>query len=268
MVSRKGFRKSITLPGFKSKKLGTCPFHGRKISILNKNDKFSERRMTTAKKPVQARAEATQARIMQVARRHFAERGFDAANTRDIAKDADSSHAMIRYHFGTKDNLWREAVRDMYENLWREIGISEEGGLNLYTMAGFREYIRRYIYYAAKNPEYARIMIGESVRGGERLKWMADEFIRPAHKRYAGPVKALMESADLPKAWHVSILLMVAAICQMPFVLAGEIKEIYDVDMSSQSAIEAHIDSVFALLFRDPSRFRGDWPTLPDWLHD
>lgn len=223
------------------------------------------------RKPVQARAEATKARILDVARKHFAERGFEAANTRDIARDAEASHAMIRYHFGTKDMLWREAVRDMYERLWAEIGMEGEGEgvasrLDLYEIADFREFLRRYIYYAARHPEYARIVIAESVRGGERLHWMAEEFIRPAHARYAGPLRFHMEQANLPKAWHISTVIMIAAICQMPFVLAGEIGEIYGVDMSDEAAIEAHIDSVFAFMFRDPSRFRQNWPKLPDWV--
>jgi AcrR family transcriptional regulator len=225
-----------------------------------------------ARKPVQARAEATKSRILDVARKHFAERGFEAANTRDIAREADASHAMIRYHFGNKDTLWREAVRDMYQNLWAEVGMGEDEAdadkrLDLYSIEGFREYLRRYIYYAARHPEYARIVIAESVRGGERLRWMSEEFIRPAHKRYADPLRFHMENANLPKIWHISAVVMIAAVCQMPFVLSGEIGEIYGVDMSGGAAIEAHIDSVFALVFRDPSRFRQDWPKLPDWVN-
>lgn len=224
-----------------------------------------------SRQPVQARAEATKTRILDVARKHFAERGFESANTRDISQEAKVSHAMIRYHFGNKDTLWREAVRDMYQSLWAEIGIDDSAAdnpekLDLYAITDFREFIRRYIYYAARHPEYARIVIAESVRGGERLRWMSEEFIRPAHARYAGPLRFHMENANLPKAWHVSAVVMIAAICQMPFVLAGEIGELYDIDMSGEAAIEAHIDSVFAFIFHDPSRFRKDWPKLPDWV--
>lgn len=224
-----------------------------------------------SRQPVQARAEVTKTRILDVARRHFAERGFEAANTRDISQEAKVSHAMIRYHFGNKDILWRETVRDMYQSLWAEIGIGDgakEGmeQLDLYAIADFREFIRRYIYYAARHPEYARIVIGESVRGGERLRWMSEEFIRPVHVRYAGPLRFHMENANLPKAWHISAVVMIAAMCQMPFVLAGEIGELYGVDMSQEAAIEAHIDSVFAFMFQDPSRFRKDWPKLPEWV--
>ena len=215
------------------------------------------------RKPVQARAEVTRAKILDVARRQFAERGVDAANTRDIAQEAGVSHAMIRYHFSSKDNLWREAIMDMYDRLWDAIGVDSDDPLDLSKESGFREFVRRYIVYAAKHPEYARIMIAESVRGGARLKWMADKFIRPAHARYSEALNHHMDSGFLPKGWPISILMIIAAVCQMPFVLAAEIEELYGVDMSSDAAIEAHIDTVYAFLFRDPSRVRADWPILP-----
>lgn len=220
-----------------------------------------------ARKPVQARAEATKARILEVARYHFAERGFDAANTRDIANDAEASHAMIRYHFGTKDNLWREAVADMFERLRAELGFQNGAPPEMDTIDGYREFLRRYIYYCAKHPEHARIMISESVRGGERLHWMVENFIQPGHAAYAGPTRKHMEEGRLPFAWHPSLIFMITSICQMPFVLAAEARELYGVDMLSAPAIEAHIDSVFAFLLRDPSRKRADWPATPDWLN-
>lgn len=221
----------------------------------------------TARKPLQARAEATRARILDVARHHFADRGFEAANTRDIANDADASHAMIRYHFGTKDNLWREAVADMFERLRAELGFENGTPPELDTIDGYREFLRRYIYYCAKHPEHARIMISESVRGGERLHWMVENFIQPGHAVYAGPTRKHMEEGRLPNAWHPSLIFMITSICQMPFVLAAEARELYGVDMLSDAAIEAHIDSVFAFLLRDPSRKRADWPKTPDWLN-
>ena len=219
-----------------------------------------------ARKTVQARAEATKARILVVARRHFAERGFDAANTRDIANEAEASHAMIRYHFGTKDKLWREAVTDMFERLRAELGFENGTPPELNTLEGYRAFLRRYIYYCAKHPEHARIMISESVRGGERLRWMVENFIKPGHAVYARPTRKHMEDGNLPNAWHPSLIFMITSICQMPFVLAAEAHELYGVDILSDAAIEAHIDSVFAFLLRDPSRMRSDWPPLPAWL--
>lgn len=50
-----------------------------------------------------------QQRLVQVAMRLFAEKGFDGVTVRDIAAAADVSVGLINHHFGSKDGL-REAV--------------------------------------------------------------------------------------------------------------------------------------------------------------
>lgn len=47
-------------------------------------------------------------RILDVAQELFAEHGFEAVSMRDIATDAGVSLALLTYHFGTKDRLYRE----------------------------------------------------------------------------------------------------------------------------------------------------------------
>lgn len=47
----------------------------------------------------------TQAKILRAAFRMLAENGYAALSIRDIAKDAGVNHALINYHFGSKDQL-------------------------------------------------------------------------------------------------------------------------------------------------------------------
>lgn len=51
---------------------------------------------------------ARRTRILDVAQGLFAEHGFEAVSMRDIAAAADVSLALLTYHFGTKDRLYRE----------------------------------------------------------------------------------------------------------------------------------------------------------------
>lgn len=62
-----------------------------------------------AKRPSQAGA-ATRAQIMDVAEAMISEAGPDAVSVRDIAGAADVNLAAISYHFGSKDNLFRQVV--------------------------------------------------------------------------------------------------------------------------------------------------------------
>ena len=94
---------------------------------------------------MQDRAEKSRARILHEARIVFARQGFDAANVRDIAAAAETRHSMIRYHFGSKEQLWREAVRDMFEVLDKAIDLDTADVPPIDGLEGFKDLLRRYI---------------------------------------------------------------------------------------------------------------------------
>ena len=48
--------------------------------------------------------------ILEVARRLFAERGYDGASVRRIAESAGVDPAMINHHFGSKEQLFLDAL--------------------------------------------------------------------------------------------------------------------------------------------------------------
>ncbi len=101
---------------------------------------------------------ATRDRILATAERLFAERGYHAVSLRDIGGEADAQIALISYHFGSKELLYRavferrltpvterrraglaaamaatqgrpgiEAVLDAFARPWIEIRDTEEG---------------------------------------------------------------------------------------------------------------------------------------------
>ena len=56
----------------------------------------------------------TRHRLIDAAGRVFAEKGFRAANIREICQLARANVAAVNYHFGDKDQLYLEAVRQAY----------------------------------------------------------------------------------------------------------------------------------------------------------
>ena len=55
--------------------------------------------------------EGTRERLLDTAERLFAERGFDGASVREITAAAGCNVAAVNYHFGSKENLYREVFR-------------------------------------------------------------------------------------------------------------------------------------------------------------
>lgn len=211
----------------------------------------------------QSRSRKTRQDILLTSRRHFAARGFDAASIREIADEIGVTHTVIRYHFGSKAQLWKDVVSEMYQELDTLLDAERLGIADLSGGAGMRTWLRHYIRYCANNPEHARIVIQESLVAGERQQWM-DQYVKASHQRMLPHFRKLMSANELPDVWIISLFFSISAMCQLPFVLSNSVAGTYSVDMTSDAAIEAHTDSVLALLFRDQPPCHREWPDVSD----
>ncbi|WP_236702076.1 TetR/AcrR family transcriptional regulator [Cupriavidus basilensis] len=207
-------------------------------------------KMQTVRLAQQDRSEQTRAAILGIALEQFSTRGFDAVSLREIADTAGVNHAMIRYYFGSKENLWRESVAHLFDRFVEETlppGPDTEG----FSLDGAKEYVRSYVRYCARHPEHARLMMQEANRDSERLKWMAEKFIRPRHDRTIPLVKQLGAlTPGLERIDAVMLLYMITAIAQVPYLLTSEIKYAHGIQVMHEKTVEAHCDAVLAFIFR------------------
>ena len=157
---------------------------------------------------------------------------------------------MIRYHFGTKDQLWRETVRDMFAQLTATIGdlalASKRGQLT--QREWFRRLVQSYVHYCAKHPEHARITIMESIRGGERFNWMVNEFVAPGHREGQRDFNSMVSAGLLPPMPYPSYIYALVGMAQLPFVLAREANLALQYDFLSEEAINRHADAVYEIM--------------------
>lgn len=110
--------------------------------------------------PRDARKEATQARILDVARLHFERDGFDAANIRAIAAEAGVATGTVLLHFGDKAGLLHAALHeDLEKAIARCLAAKTRGPLltRLCAVAG-----PFYAYYADR-PKLSRTLLRESL---------------------------------------------------------------------------------------------------------
>jgi TetR/AcrR family transcriptional regulator len=101
----------------------------------------------------------TRSRILDAAAELFGERGKAAVSTAEIAKKADINKAMIFYYFGSKDKLYREALRTWFSDLTgtvlEKLAGTEPG---LPTIEAF---VRAHIGYLLKRPSMVKLVIRE-----------------------------------------------------------------------------------------------------------
>lgn len=201
------------------------------------------------RKPKQDRSVQTRQRILEEALTQFAARGFDAVGIRDVAAAAGVNHGLIKYHFGDKDRLWREAVELLFRRADEELAVTPDM-LELPIEEQFEVFLRRYVRYCAAHPEHARLMVQESVRDSDRLAWAASSFIRPEHDRITRAVKSMVKRGAMPDVAPFHLLYMIAAAAQAPFMLAPELRHTHGVEPLDPAVVDAHADAMVKIFLR------------------
>jgi AcrR family transcriptional regulator len=190
-------------------------------------------------------AEATRTRIVEAAGKTFAEKGFEAASTREIAGAAGVEQGLLTYHFPTKDELWRAAADHIFGTLRR--GVAER-------LASFesddsrersREAIRAYVRTMAANPEFFRFIVDQGHRYDARTRWLVDTHIKPAAEmmKEIGLLPSARNEEELP---HALFSLLGAG--SLIFAVQGNCRRLTGLDPRKQEAIEAHADFVANLM--------------------
>lgn len=186
--------------------------------------------------PIGAEGEAAgggRMRLLLVAMRLFATRGFDGVSVRDIAADAEVSPGLIKHHFGSKEGL-RDAVDEYF--LRRSSAAFEQAieAVEAMDADAFAEYERSWLTrYANEWPDfvaYLRRAILEASPWGHRLFRNYFESIRRTTDRWdvAGRV-----AADTDRLW---MPLLYSFLVLGPLVLDPHIKQMlgrstYEPDM-------------------------------------
>lgn len=202
--------------------------------------------------PIQSVKNQVKVDILDNALNLFAKKGFDGASTREIADAAGVTHALIKYHFGSKEELWKEAVNQLFGRLDEVIAEFELKAADIDDpVEWLRLFISHYIRYCAEHPEHARIMVQESTSENNRLSWAVEKHMVHTSTAFEENVTMLIDRGDLPKISKISFRYIFTAACQSIFTLAAEVKLLYGTSRSYEQQIEAHIDAVTKLLLRD-----------------
>lgn len=195
--------------------------------------------------------EATRASILQAALEEFAERGFDGASTRDIAAKAGVHHALIKYHFNSKDELWRSAVTFLFERQAIDVNL---GGPNDARYPDRKAYaiavIREVVLYSARHPEHARLMVQETCRDSERFHWAADTFIKGTASAAEQFVRLLQKEGFLPNVSVPALAYIFVGASQLIYTLAPEARRVWGIDPSDPKIVEDHIEAMIAVMIR------------------
>lgn len=207
-----------------------------------------ERKRKPSRRPAANKRGESREAVLQAALGVFSRRGFKGATVREIARVAKVNHGTIRYHFGSKDKLWRAAVSFLFARQAEELDLGTLARQGLDDATFLREAVARYVRYCARHPEHARIAVLESVVGGERLRWMSREHIRTVHAVMGPFLRHNMKKGLIRDANEVSLTYILALASQSVFLLEQEARAVHGLDVFSEEFVEQHVSTVLGLL--------------------
>jgi len=105
---------------------------------------------------------STKQRILEAAAVLFGERGFDGASASDIAAKANVNKALIFYHYGSKDALYRAVFKHWLDEFRKTMDSSLAGaepGLGM-----IETFVRTHIDFLRRHEHMLKVLIRELLR--------------------------------------------------------------------------------------------------------
>ena len=201
----------------------------------------------------QQRSTDTQERILEAAAAEFALHGFTGTSTREVAVRAGVQHPALTYHFGNKDGLWRAVMRGLNETVLATLKSRLQALRGVDTVTTLRLIMDDFIRFSAANPKFHRLMDYEAGNGGERMDWLADEFVKEFFDVLVPLIRAAQKDGGFVAgdAYHL-VYLFIGAVTRL-FMLAPEVRRVSGRSPMTPSYIQEHVNLCLALFFRDPA---------------
>lgn len=193
--------------------------------------------------------EETKERLLEAAIGLFARHGYEAVTTVDIAKAANFTQSMVHYHFGSKEKIWRAAVTSLMRRRGPMFAPTRLKHADLDPLAKLEMLIRNLAAANAAEPDYARIVMLESISNSDRLEWLIDEFIAPGFEVFDDAIKEAQQLGlirDLPVHDLTNI---VTSAVSLTFSLGPVVQRVYGVDVGSEAYLSSLSSSIIDVLF-------------------
>lgn len=158
----------------------------------------------TTKKTISVKDRAaTEARILDAARKVFAQRGYDAAGLREIAETAQANLSLISRYFGGKEGLL-DALTDQF------VSARREGGLPYPPQDTLRDEIYRYLHAKLRDDlrdeDIVRLLISRAAIDADFRKKGAENLDGKADANFRDRVVGLQERGKVAAELDVDLL--------------------------------------------------------------
>lgn len=216
--------------------------------------------MTTVPKPLPLRsgrqsdeaAAQTKERIISAALKEFAQHGFEGASLRNIAKQAGTTHGLIRHHFGSKDDVFR-AVVDASVNAYKlsnlpVFEIIQRGEHVGDPVSICKQSLSNFAHVSASNPDMMRLLMHEGSYPSKRLTYLYER-IEQMDVFYDELFEKAKAAGALKNFDCDSYFLYMLCNLGLPFGLAAVSSRYTGGNILDETQVEAQLERILNTLF-------------------
>lgn len=142
-------------------------------------------------------------RLLLAAKRCFLEESYEKVSTRKIAAEADTSIAMIRYYFGSKEGLYQELIRTQFVPISERLHMLQHSD-DVTNMESFFK-----VYYQTMLPDYQFpiLMMRTLTMGqGPSRKFILDKVVEPMRNSFRKVITKLQEKGKIDSALDADMI--------------------------------------------------------------
>lgn len=164
-------------------------------------------------RPAGASRPGVRQQILEAALAEFAEKGFQEASLAAIARRLGVTAPLVLYHFGSKANLWREALEVFCSNLAAVVQRAAEDGNGMEGREALRLMVRRLVHFFATNRAAYRLMRDEGGVENGQSDWFTSKNLLPIIEQIETVYdRAVAEGAVRPAPFETTFFMILGAV--------------------------------------------------------
>jgi AcrR family transcriptional regulator len=171
------------------------------------------------------------AHLLTAARELFARHGFDAVSTRQLARSAGATPAMVHYYFGDKHGLFRALTEETLGPAIASLESLADGG----EAASVEQFMEQYIGVFREHPWLPQLVFREMMEGGEDFRsHFAGRFGHRVRGILGSAIRRGQGEGEIDPSLDPDLLtISTLALCVFPFLARPMVETVLGIDIDA-----------------------------------
>lgn len=178
--------------------------------------------------------------IIQTALEIIGQEGIQKITTREVARRTNMNNAALNYHFGTKENLIRQAMEFFIRTLGGAYVLLEQA--NRSPSERLLAFLKKFAEISVLYPGVTKSLVSQMMFAEEANPALAESQKRGI-TAFTDSLKQVTGIQGEPELQQLGLQLMAAVI--YPVLLHKQLQDLYGIDYARQEEREAYIERLF-----------------------